>query len=400
MQLISQPLLLRRAPVRRSLVTLMLSATVVCMAPVLAENRKPNIDVVPDISGKVQTVLGLIEPESLGPTITHEHLIADGGAVWFSEPDHEPERTMAHQQVGLTNLWWVRFNGFSNRDNFAITDENEAIYEVDLFKKAGGASIVDLTTPGHGRDVVKLKNIAKSTGVNVIAATGWYISPSHPKNVAQMSVEQLAEVMIKEIVVGIEDTGIKAGIIGEIGTSSPLNVDEVKVLRAAVLAQKRTGVPINVHPSPDRKALMEMINILKESGADPKRTVISHVDGGAFDFDTVKILGDAGYYLEFDTFGYVHWMRTKAWNTFLPSDTQRIELIVKIAAAGYLNQILLSQDIYFKDVRATYGGYGYGHIFNNIVPAMKAKGMSTEEIDTILIENPKRLLTFVSPAPR
>ena len=348
-------------------------------------------------SGKVQTVLGLVEPESLGATMTHEHLISDGSTVWFSEPEEESARKMAHEPVSLENLWWLREHNFNNVDNFRLNDEQTAIKEVKRFKLDGGGTIVDLTTNGHGRDAVKLKRVAQATGVNVIAATGWYIAASHPEEVSGMSVEEMTERMVRDITVGIDDTGVRAGIIGEIGCSVPLHDDERKVLRAGAVAQRQTGAPMNIHPSPVNDALQEIIRILEDAGADPKRTVFSHADGGSFPVDTLKKLAKAGYYIEFDTFGYVHWMRTKAWNTFLPSDAQRIDFIMELIAAGYLEQILISQDIYFKNVLTTYGGYGYGHIMRNIVPAMRVKGMTEEQINTILVENPKRLLTFVPP---
>jgi phosphotriesterase-related protein len=90
-------------------------------------------------------------------------------------------------------------------------------------------------------------------------------------------------------------------------------------------------------------------------------------------------------------------MRTKAWNTFLPNDAQRIEQIMELIADGYLEKILISHDIYFKDVRSAYGGHGTSHILRNIVPAMRAKGITEEQIHKILVENPKRILTFVPP---
>tara|TARA_B110000438_G_C15813832_1_gene650968 strand:+ start:2369 stop:3592 length:1224 start_codon:yes stop_codon:yes gene_type:complete len=348
-------------------------------------------------SGKVQTVLGLVEPESLGITITHEHLIADGSAVWFSEPEGEIEMKMAYEPVSMKNLWWVRFNRFSNLDNFRLTEEREAIKEAIMFKEAGGGTIVDLTTNGHGRDPVKLKHVGQATGVNVIMATGWYIAASHPDELSKMSEQEMTERMVRDITVGVGNTGIRAGIIGEIGCSVPLHDTERRILHAAVAAQRQTGAPLNIHPSPIEKGLLENIQILENAGADPGRTIISHVDGGGFKIDTLKKLAKAGYYLEFDTFGYVHWMRTKAWNTFLPNDAQRIEQIMELIADGYLEKILISHDIYFKDVRSAYGGHGTSHILRNIVPAMRAKGITEEQIHKILVENPKRILTFVPP---
>lgn len=348
-------------------------------------------------AGRVQTVCGLIDPEDLGITLPHEHLIANGSRCYFCEPEQERDKHMAYQPVSLENLWWLRYNTMNNRDNFRLEDVDLISKELMRYKEVGGRSIVELTSDDHGRDAVKLKKIAEATGLNVIMGAGYYVAASHSNDVLTMTEEEMTDRIVRDVTIGVGDTGIKAGIIGEIGCTAPLHDNERKALRAAAVAQRRTGAPLNIHPSKSDDLLFENIAILESAGVDPKRTVISHVDGDEHLPGTLKKLGGAGYYLEFDTFGYEHWMITQYWDIVLPSDVQRIEEIKELIAEGFLNQILISHDIYFKHVLTSYAGYGYSHILRNIVPLMRLQGMSDDQINTIMVENPKRVLTFVQP---
>jgi phosphotriesterase-related protein len=353
---------------------------------------------VEDRSGKVQTVLGLIEPDSLGITLPHEHLVANGSRCYFCEPEQENDKWMAHAPVSLDNLWWLRYNTMNNRDNFDMSDVQLISRELLRFKDVGGRSVVELTSDDHGRDAVKLKKISESTGVNVIMGAGFYVAASHSDEVLSLSEAEMADRIVRDITVGVGDTGIRAGIIGEIGCTAPLHDNERKALRAAAVAQRRTGAPLNIHPSKSDELLLENVGILKDAGADMSRVVISHVDGDRHAPGVMKKLAEDGYYLEFDTFGYEHWMVTKYWHKFLPSDTQRVDEIMELIAAGHLKQILMSHDIYFKHTLTAYAGAGYSHILRNVVPLMRAKGVTDEMIHTIMVENPKRMLTFAPPA--
>ena len=305
---------------------------------------------------------------------------------------------MAHEPVSLENLWWLRYNTMNNKDNFELSDEQLISRELLRFKDVGGRSVVELTSDDHGRDAAKLKRISEATGVNVIMGTGFYVAASHSDEVLSLSESEMADRMIRDITTGVGDTGIRAGIIGEIGCTAPLHENERKALRAAAVAQRVTGAPLNIHPSKSDELLLENLGILKQAGADLSRVVISHVDGDRHAPGLVTQLAEEGYYLEFDTFGYEHWMVTKYWHKFLPSDTQRVDEIIELIDAGYLNQILMSHDIYFKHTLTAYAGAGYSHILRNVVPLMRAKGMTDEMIHTILVENPKRILTFANPS--
>src|SRR3954447_9420761 len=135
------------------------------------------------LPGRVQTVLGPIAPEELGVTLPHEHVFID--LTCLVEPPFEAsQRGRAHQPVSIENLGWVRYNYFRNYDNALLTDENTAVSELDLYHRAGGATIVDVSTVGIGRDPIALARVSRASGVNVIMSTGWYVNPTHPPMVA------------------------------------------------------------------------------------------------------------------------------------------------------------------------------------------------------------------------
>ena len=191
----------------------------------------------PKLTGKIQTVLGTIVPERLGITLPHEHIICDG-ASWFVEPSEATTKAMVHHPVTLDILWWLRYHLFQNLDDMQLLDEQEAIDEILRFKYAGGNSIVELSNIGLGRDPMALVRISRATGLNVIMGSGYYIAASHKPDMDAKTEEEITEEIVQDITEGVGDTKIRAGIIGEIGTSWPMTKNELKSLRAAARAQK------------------------------------------------------------------------------------------------------------------------------------------------------------------
>ena len=347
-----------------------------------------------ELIGKAQTVLGIIDADSLGVTLPHEHVLGHA-LVYFVEPTEAGDKKLAHEPVRMDNLCWVRNHCASHMDNMQLTDEQLAIKEIMLFKMAGGDTICDLTCSSSlGRDPLGLTRIARATGVNIIMGAGQYIASSHPPELADMTEEEIAEGIVRDIMVGVGDTGVRAGIIGEIGCSLPLEDSERRVLRACAIAQRRTGAAINIHPSPSDDLALEIIKILDDAGADLGHTVISHVDAWGFSPTTLHTLADAGCYIEYDTFGQPQQPPYFGRLLDFSSPVRRIEDIMQLIADGYLNHILVSHDVCFKSNLVTYGGCGYAHIRRDIVPFMRHKGMSDEQINTLLVANPKRALTF------
>jgi phosphotriesterase-related protein len=228
--------------------------------------------------------------------------------------------------------------------------------------------------------------------------TGYYIAPSYTPEMASKTEEEIADEFIREITVGVNGTGIKAGIIGEIGTSWPIEAVERKALRAAGMAQQETGVAINVHPGINESAPFECVKILEEVGADLSHVVISHMERSLpiSARENRAKLAEKGCYLEIDLFG-TDGMRfhPEMFPYDVPNDSIRINEVMELIKDGFLNQILISQDICFKVMLRRCGGSGYGHILKFVVPAMRAKGMTEEQITTILVDNPGRIITLV-----
>ncbi len=352
-----------------------------------------------ELTGKAQTVLGIIDADSLGVTLPHEHLLMDFSAT-FVEPTEASERKLAHQPITLENLYWVRLHRSNSAGNLNLTDEQLAIKEALLYKWAGGDTIVELSLRGIARDPLGLARISRATGLNVVMGAGYYIGASHPPELTTMTEEEITEEIVRDIMVGVDDTRVRAGIIGEIGCSIPLQDNERKVLRASAAAQRRTGAAINIHPSWSDDLVLEIIKILGDAGADLSRTIISHLDGICHQFSpaTIRKIADAGCYIEFDTFGHpvlpLFVALIEGRLVGRQSEVDRINAIKCLIDDGYLNHILISQDICFKHCYVTYGGAGYAHILRNLVPWMRLSGISDEQIHTIMVENPKRVLSF------
>ncbi len=318
-------------------------------------------------SGKIQTVLSLVEPEELGVTLPHEHILMES-SVYFIEPTVATEKHLAHQPVTLQNLGWIRMNYMNNLDNSKLTDEETAIDELLLYQRNGGITIVDVTPKDVKRDPLGLARIARATGLNIIMGTAYYLAKAHPREMDDWTEQQIAAEFENEIIVGADGTGVHAGIIGEIGCSWPLTKNELKVLQAAALAQKNTGAPLMIHPGPPDSSTLEIIELLRNAGADLRHTIICHVSQRLRNHANRLKVAEAGCYLEFDIFGRDGFYNFEAlW----PSDAQCIEQIRGLIAEGYEKQILISHDVCWKIQLTRYGGHGYGYILRYIVPWMK-----------------------------
>lgn len=353
------------------------------------------------LKGKVQTVLGVIENDQLGITLPHEHLLVDI-SLYFNEPKEARLKRLAYEPVAIENCSWIQHNSYKSLDNLKILDEEEVIEELIPYKKEGGNSVVSLTNVGIARDPLGLVNISRATGLNVIMGSGYYISQAQDSDYERKTKEEIAEEIINDIEIGVGSTDVRAGIIGEIGCTWPLKNCERKVLEAAAIAQIKTGAAINVHQVNDGpEDAIEIIQILDNAGADLNRVVIDHIDLINLPLSYRLEIAKTGGFLEYDIFGYPTFAPSSP-NAFYsgkgfrnrPCDRERIEQIVELIEAGYINQLLISQDICMKHLMLRYGGHGFAHILRNIIPEMIVRGITRDQINTILIDNPKRLLSF------
>lgn len=344
--------------------------------------------------GKIQTVIGLIEPSQLGPTLMHEHLLLDESQL--APPPSDPElRRLYDAPLTPQILTRIRYEGLENRDDLVYDDIEMMLAEIAPFKAAGGSAIVEVTPHGLFRQAKGLKEIAERSGVHVIMGCSWYVADSHPRTLSERSEESLTEEIVADVLVGVDGTAICSGLIGEAGCSWPLTTNERKVLRASAKAQQLTGACLTIHPGRHEEAPIEIIGIVEEAGADLSRTIICHIDRTIFNKPAMKRLAASGAVLEFDLFGHENSYYPPAPHLAMPNDRTRLEWLRWLIDEGHGRQIVIAHDNDNKHYLEAYGGCGFAHIPRNIVPAMRRLGFRKAEIDQILIETPRRLLTFV-----
>ena len=345
------------------------------------------------MNGYAQTVLGPVNADDLGITMMHEHLLAELRCL-FDEPEDPEERILAKAPITMETLTRVHMNWAGSLDNLVLSDPDLAIKEATLFKKAGGGTIVDVTNIGLGRNPKSLRYIAEQTGLHIIMGASYYHAFFHPPDMDNKNEDQICREIVSDISDGVDKTGIRAGIIGEIGCSWPLHRNEAKVLRASAHAQIETGAPISIHPGPHTNAPFEIMDILEGAGAQKERIVMGHMERTGLDEEGLKHLARRGCYLEFDWFGEVRPTFPNG-RVDVPSDGERIKKISFLISEGFGRQIVVSQDVCMKSRLVAYGGPGYGHITRYVRPWMRELGLSESNIQDLVVNNPSRILGFV-----
>jgi phosphotriesterase-related protein len=335
--------------------------------------------------GKAVTVLGTIDGADLGFVLPHEHLTVDNSAHLITDTPLGPDVALS-----LSTLAQARLAPRSIAENIVMDDDVATSAALSRYREAGGGTIVELTPIAMGRDLERFRAIAAATGVNVIAATGYYVERGHKGHVATRSEEDLAEEFVSELTDTVDGVS-RCGVIGEIGISAEPHPDEWLVLGAALRAQEATGAPIWIHVT-GRRPVPLLIDYLEKCGHDLGRTVISHMD---YDLDD---LGDheralaLGLGVEFDLFGFPIW---NAGNFLhVPTDTQRVQAIIRLAESGYASQIFMSHDVCMKMQLPTWGGFGYDHLITNVAPVFDLCQSPVGLFEQLSRDNPRRLLCW------
>lgn len=343
-----------------------------------------------DLTGKAQTVRGLIDPGSLGATLMHEHLLWDIRTPKMQvDPDQGPEIT-------LCNCWHVNYGSRGKVPrNLLFFDREIAGKEVAEMRSAGGRTIVELTVGGLKPDPEGLRGISEETDAHIVMGCGHYVDEYQDPANRDRTVDDFAAEITAQVLEGAWGTDIRAGIIGEIGCQSPWTDLEKRVMEGALVAQQATGAALNVHPGRDPDQPQEVAEFVAARGGDMSRLIISHIDRTVFDDDRLFRLADTGCVIELDLFGQEQSFYALNFKVDLPNDAERLRWIRRLIERGHLDQIAISHDICYKTRLSTFGGHGYGHIFENVIPLMRRRGFSEAEIECITVETPKRLLTFV-----
>lgn len=352
--------------------------------------------------GTVVTVTGEISAEDVGITLPHEHLFIDGTGPWIDNVDKAEtfnrsalEERRINEPVSIELQSWLEYNP-GNYDNFRLDDVDEMTKEVQRFHDLGGSTVVDVTGFGIGRSPHGMKRVARRTGLNVVAGTGYYIEPAHPPDMDEKSAGEIADEIVSDIEDGIGDTRIRAGIIGEIGATHGFaeNENEKKSFRGAAIAQQETGAAITIHPPFFYKEAHDVLDVLEEAGANLDNVIMGHMDPiireeGSLEYH--RSLADRGVYIEFDIFGQSGY--APAFDKTHPLDADKLDRIEALFD-DYGDQLLLSHDNCQKQHLLRYGGFGYDHILRNIVPRLGRRGFAQVEIDRLLVDNPTEAITF------
>lgn len=347
------------------------------------------------LAGQAQTVLGPVAGDAMGITLPHEHLLIDF-ELMFAEPETASEKALAYQPVSLANLGWVRQHYNRNLDNLRLLDEDVARDEARLFRGAGGQTLVDPTNRGLSRDPLALARIARATGLNIVMGAGYYVAAAHPPDMDARSVDDIAREIVEDVRVGVGGTGVRAGLIGEIGCTWPWTDNEQKSVRAAVAAQRETGAPLMIHPGRHPRAPFEILDLVGKEGGDLARTIMCHVERTIADRAQLFELAATGVYLEYDLFGLEtsYYPYNPAFD--MPNDGERMRQILALVERGHLGQVLMSHDIAYKHCLTRWGGYGYHHLLVNVVPRLRAKGADDATLRTLLVDNPRQAFVFAS----
>ncbi len=298
----------------------------------------------------VMTVTGPIPVESLGRVLPHEHVLCN---------------TMQEY-----------------RGNGLLYDERLAVSELSCL--AGEpTTLVDVTLASIGRDAAALRRIAEASGISIVMGCGDYRDPYlDPARFDRCSVGELAADLIAEIESGVGDTGVRPGIIGEIGADKwYVSAAEERALRAAARAQRHSGLPLSTHSARWPVALAQL-EILREEGVDLRRVIVGHSDTVP-DPEFHVHLAEQGCFVEFDSAG----------TGTAHDDRMIVEYVVNMAARGHLDKVLLSQDVFLLSHLRAHGGNGYDHLFTTLFDQLRAAGVTDEQLHRLTVTNPAHALT-------
>ena len=350
-----------------------------------------------DLTGRVQTVLGPVAPADLGITLTHEHVLIDLLDAHGAGPAEAGARGFYVRPLSIENIGYVRHHRWRNEDNARLSDVSAAIDEVLLYKQLGGGALVDATSIGIGRDPVGLSRVSAATGVHIVMGGVYYVESAHPPDMDSRTEDDLTREIVSDIAVGADGTRIKTGIIGEVGCSWPVTDNERKVLRASARAQRQTGAPILIHPGRNPSGPFQVLDVLRDAGADMGHVIMGHIERSLFDRRDFIRLADSGCYIEWDLFGQEQSFYGVGRKIDMPGDAVRMDTIAWMVAEGYGDRILVAHDVCHKNETRGYGGKGYVYLLEHVAPRMRERGLDRRSIDRILVHNPAEALAFKAP---
>lgn len=341
---------------------------------------------------KLNTVRGIISADEAKVICPHEHVFVDGSHEAV-EPKTEQEKALFYGDVHMDVLGVLRRNPYVIRTNLILDEVETEISELRFLSEYNCNLLVDVTVPGINRDVKTIQHISKETGIEMIAATGLFVEEAVKEPYLSWSAQQIRDWMIDEIESGIDGTGIKPGVY-KIATSEKLQPLEVRTLEAVAAAYQKYPLPVYVHVFPWAHTAIDAIYILTNGGVAPKDICICHLDV-SFNESYIKEVLQTGAYVEFDNFSKEFYFEPQE-GAFsggpFETDLARVKMAKKLISEGYGEKLLFANDLCLKESWRKYGGWGYDHIFRNIIPMMRTEGISEEDIRQIIEINPKQFL--------
>ncbi|MFC7304542.1 phosphotriesterase [Streptomyces monticola] len=313
---------------------------------------------------EVRTARGAVDSAGLGNVLVHEHVVIVGEEFRQNYSDWDEDRVV-----------------------------DEAVGKLDELKALGIDTILDPTVLGLGRNIPRIQRIAARTELNIVVATGLYtyndvpfqFQYAGPGQMFEMP-EPMVELFVKDLTEGIADTGVRAAFLKCAIEEPGLTAGVERVMRAVGQASVATGTPITVHTHPHSQSGLVAQRVLAEEGVDLARVIIGH-SGDTTDLDYLMRLADAGSFLGMDRFGLDP----------LLSFEDRVDTVVELVRRGYTDRLTLAHDAsctidWFgpvdRNVIAPH--WNYRHISEDVIPALLAKGLTEDDIDTMLRANPRR----------
>ena len=322
----------------------------------------------------VATVRGPVETTDLGQTLMHEHIVNITAEIEKEYPD----------------LSWTNDKGAVLR---SVADTLRQV------KDRGIGTIVDCTALGHGRDIEAVQRINDEVDINIVVCTGIYTYDylsffyqyGHPaRKVDGKATDILTDMFIRDITEGIAGSGVKAGLIKSATDRAGVTPNIERILRAVARAHRETGAPITTHTDVAHRNGLDQQRIFADEGVDLSRVIIGH-SGDSTDLGYLRALLDAGSTIGADRFGlYLPDMG-------LPEMDVRIQTLQQLCAEGYSDRIVLSHDVtcYGDWIPSDFGAdltdWVQTHLIDDVVPAMLKNGITTEQVDQMLVGNPRRI---------
>ncbi len=308
------------------------------------------------------TVRGPVDPSTLGFGLPHEHL-----------------------RVDLISVFPASMLAF----DFQLIDEELMTDEVGLFLQAVGTDwpgapwIVDVTTDARmGRDPAYLLRMAEQLDMHIVMGCGRYREPWYEPDFGQITTRQLADLLTAEIEHGVGNTGVRPGIIGELGADRDfVSPAEERTLRAAAIAHRRTGLAITLHARFGQVGLAQL-DILADAGVDLGRVIVGHTDTDP-DLEYHEAIARRGAWVQYDC------IRGKI--ALVPE--RRVRYILEARRRGFLDRLLLSHDICGLSMLRAYGGTGYDYLPGTFAGLLREGGLSDEELLQLFVHDPREALT-------